>query len=163
MKQPSAIEGKWPFVLACIQSARQAGLLTLSVFVTMSVAAGSSAEPVPSEALRTGQAALEDGFYELAEKELLTCLSVATPGTPEAERAAVLLAGAYHGRKKYSEILSLLSTADGAAAAYWRAMAYYELKQYDKVPAALAIFDEQHNGDPYQNTVRLRQSWQSTR
>ncbi|MEI6217822.1 MAG: tetratricopeptide repeat protein, partial [bacterium] len=149
MKQPSAIEGKWPVVLAWIRSARQAVLPAVSAFVFMSMAAGSAAEPAPSETLRTGQAALEDGFYELAEKEFLTCLSGATPGTPEAERAAVLLASAYHGRKKYSEILSLLSTVDGAAAAYWRAMAYYELKQYDKVPAALAIFDEQHNGDPY--------------
>lgn len=119
------------------------------VLASMLAALCPAAAQGPAALLKAGKAALEDGFYELAEKNLRDCSSLAASGAPERDEAVILLAGALHGQKKYAEMLRLLSAVDSAQASYWRAMAHYELQQYDKVPPILAVFDGRYKDDPY--------------
>lgn len=149
MKRSAAIEGEQSIHRTRDHRVGRTAVLAVSVLSCLSVVVCPAANPDPAELLKAGRAALEDGFYELAEKSLQSCLSNTTKGTPEADQAIILLAGVYHGRKKYADMLGLLSPVDNAAAAYWKAVAQYELKQYEKVPMTLADFDGKYRGDPY--------------
>ena len=103
----------------------------------------------PEELLRTGKAAIEDGLYDLACRQLGEYLESVKKGTPESDAGTVLLAQALHGRGEYKEMLRLLSTPRNGGFLFWHAMAYYELKQYDKAMADLRVFEEKYDGDEY--------------
>ncbi|MEI6970476.1 MAG: tetratricopeptide repeat protein [bacterium] len=131
--------------------------LTLLVCVLASILAfcRPGAAQDPAALIKTGKAALEDGFYELAEKSFRDCRLTATNGAPEADQALILLACAMHGQRRYQDMLSLLSPLSSPAACYWRAVAYFDLQQYEKVTAALADFDTAYSSNQY-STHALR-------
>lgn len=148
MKQQARAERK-RLVLRHKRCAGNACLILASVLSLMVTVACYAADPAPAEFLKTGQAAMEDGFYGLAEGVFQTYLASTIRGTPEADQAAILLAGSYHGQKKYFDMIALLSPVSNSAAAYWRAMAQYELKQYDKAASSLADFSGKYRDDSY--------------
>ncbi len=85
------------------------------------------------------KASLNDGFFVLAEQQTRGVLR-SEPKEAEGREAALLLAHALWGQKRYSEMLDVLRAYNGEAGfVYWRARAHFELRQYD---AALRIFAE---------------------
>ncbi|MEI6807225.1 MAG: tetratricopeptide repeat protein [bacterium] len=149
MKQLAKVEIERPVFRPHNSGAGRAWLILASVLTFMAAVACYAVNPAPAEFLKTGQAAMEDGFYGLAEGIFQSYLASTTNGTPESDRAAILLAKAYHGQKKFTEMIALLSPVGDAASAYWRAMAQYELKQYDKVAVSLADFSGKYRNDSY--------------
>ncbi len=105
----------------------------------------------------TIQASLDDGFYSLAEQQARGVL-LAEPEEPDRRDATLLLAHSLWGQKRYSEMLRLLMAEDnGPDMAYWRARAYYELRQYDNALDALLAGEEGMTGTPYAPVaLRLR-------
>lgn len=120
-----------------------------AVFAGTTPAGGSSSRETPEELLRAGRAALEDGLYDLAGDRLGRYLKSVDGGTPEHDAGTVLLARVFHGQRRYKDMLRLLSPPRNGAFLFWHAMAFYELKQYDKVLADLGVFKEKYGGSEY--------------
>ncbi len=108
-------------------------------------------DPVPAPAsarFPNIKASLDDGFFVLAEQQARGVLR-SEPRENEEREAALLLAHALWGQKRYSEMLDLLARHNGEPGyAYWRARANFELRRHD---AALRIIDGVENleGSPY--------------
>ncbi len=122
-------------------------LSILTVLSLLCAAASAIAEaPVPSAAsarLPNIQASLDDGFFMLAEQQARGVLR-SEPTEADGRKAALLLAHALWGQKRYSEMLGLLKGYNEALGfAYWRARANFELKRYD---AVLKILDDAGEG-----------------
>lgn len=82
-------------------------------------------------------AALNDGFYTLAEEGLLKILE--TNPEPQAEQEALaLLAHALWGQQRYTDLLDLLEEyEESPELAYWRALAQTELQRFDEAMALI--------------------------
>ncbi|MEN7972294.1 MAG: tetratricopeptide repeat protein [Verrucomicrobiota bacterium] len=126
-------------------------LSILIVFSSLHVATSVHAEetlPLPANSrLPNIQASINDGFYALAEQQARGVLRDGQ-GKASQDEAVLLLAHALWGQKRYSEMLGLLKGKDDEPGhIYWRARAYFELKQY---PAALeGLSVEGMEGSPY--------------
>jgi tetratricopeptide (TPR) repeat protein len=131
------------------------------IFISLLFVLGAGAEasiPQPVNARFPNiQASLDDGFFVLAEQQARGVLRE-DPGKADAERAALLLAHALWGQKRYSEMLELLGRFDGSSGfVYWRARAHFELKQYEKALAVLDRAEEGMVGSHYApSTLRLK-------
>ena len=118
-------------------------LCTILILVSILLAGGSASagETVPSPAgnrLPNVKASLDDGFYALAEQQARGVLR-SDPDKETRREATLLLAHALWGQKRYSELLNLLDDFDGEAGfVYWRALAHFELKQYEAALQDLA-------------------------
>ncbi len=130
--------------------------LVILLLTGIDVAAAEIANP-SSLRYPTIQASLDDGFYSLAEQQARGVL-LAEPEEPDRREATLLLAHALWGQKRYSEMLQLLMAEDnGADMAYWRARAYFELRQFNNALDALLAGDEGMAGTPYAPAaMRLR-------
>ncbi len=99
-------------------------------------------EPVPAPVashLPNIKASLDDGFFALAEQQARGVLRSRTTQAAEHE-AALLLAQALWGQKRYTETINFLALYNGDPGFdYWRARAHFELKHYE---ASFKILDE---------------------
>ncbi len=133
--------------------------LLLALMGAGAVAApNGEAKPAAANAtvLQTGKAALEDGLYDLAEKQLRIYLATAKRGSADAEEATILLSRALYGLEKYQEILRLLPTSRPGAHSLWRGAAYCGLKDYDNALKELsAAAKDTETGESAVNTARL--------
>lgn len=129
----------------------------LSLLCALGVAAQTTVLSPANERFPNIQASLDDGFYSLAEQQARGVL-LAEPNETDRREATVLLSHALWGQKRYSEMLRLLMGEDnGPDMAYWRARAYFELRQYDNAQDALLAGDEGLAGTPYAPAaLRLR-------
>lgn len=139
---------------------RQRFLSIVSLFVccfAVVIAVNAQVQSPASTRFPTVQASLDDGFYSLAEQQARGIL-LAEPEEPDRREATILLSHALWGQKRYSEMLRLLMAEDnGPDMAYWRARAYYELRQYDNALDALLAGEEAMGGTPYAPAaLRLR-------
>ena len=145
-----------------------AGGLLAAALATLSVRAqlpfmGPSNEELRS--LRTaGQAALEDGLYEVAESRLEKYLR-GVSGRKERAEGALLLARAIYGQRRYEEVLDFLTrrepwarkTPSEGGFALWRAMALYELGRYQEALDGVRDFRKRFPDSPHRATAaRLR-------
>lgn len=136
------------------------------VAVLLAAAAAFAGEPAPPAVLGSARAALEDGLYDLAEKQLREVLAQLDRTTPEGQEALVLLARALHGQARYTELVTLVNDAAAKGRpplppglVFWRAMARYDLGQCDAALADVKGFGERYPGDPYgPRAVRL-EAW----
>ena len=103
-------------------------LRRLAVALLCAAAVSAAAE---TPALRAARAALEDGFADLAERQLRGFLAAGAGVPDDAATASILLARALHAQRKYSEMLNVLAGQTNAPAAFWRGLARYETAQYD--------------------------------
>lgn len=95
-------------------------------------------ESVSMERFPSIRAALEDGFYSLAEHQALEVLR-GEPDVAGEEEVRLLLARALWGQKRYADLLEALDGVDRSAETeYWRARAFYGLKQYDDALAVIS-------------------------
>ncbi len=102
-----------------------------------------------SERFPTIQASLDDGFFSLAEQQARGVL-LTEPNEADRREATLLLAHSLWGQKRYSEVLRQLMEEDnGPDMAYWRARAYFELRQYENALDALLAGDEGMEGTAY--------------
>jgi len=92
--------------------------------------AQNPASAADTAALAKIDAALSDGFYKVAEQQVAEFLGSNPPET-ERRKAALLLAHALWGQKRYADTLNLLETYDSEPGfIYWRARSLYELGKY---------------------------------
>lgn len=110
---------------------------SLTVVLFMFPALCPAEQPPPEAALRTAMAALEDGFYEIAEKNLRAYLTTVKRRSPEADAATVLLVQALYGQQRYEVMLRKLGSSREPQFVFWRAMADYELKKHKKALSEL--------------------------
>ncbi|MBN2786566.1 MAG: tetratricopeptide repeat protein [Pontiellaceae bacterium] len=102
-----------------------------------------------SERFPVIQSSLDDGFYVLAEQQARGVL-LSGPSEEERRDAALLMAHALWGQKRFSEMLQLLmSEGNGPGVAYWRARAYFELRRYDEALATIESGEEGLKGTLY--------------
>ncbi len=125
----------------------------LSILIVFSLLCAAMAEePVPAAAsarLPNIKASLDDGFFSLAEQQARGVLR-SGPNEADEREAALLLAHALWGQKRYSEMLDLLKGYNGAPDfTYWRARANFELKRYDVALKILASAGEGMAGSRY--------------
>ena len=112
-------------------------LYPLSILIILSLlCAGTPAtaeEPVPKAAsarFPNIKASLDDGFFVLAEQQARGVLR-SDPQENDEREAALLLAHALWGQKRFSEMLDLLAQYNGEPGyVFWRARANYELTRY---------------------------------
>jgi len=119
------------------------------LFVFMLLLAGTSARaqasaPTPLVTrLPNIKASIDDGFFSLAEQQARGVLR-SEPNADTEREAALLLAQALWGQKRYSETLVLLAQYnDDPGFIYWRVRANFELKRND---AALKLLIEAETG-----------------
>jgi TolA-binding protein len=107
-------------------------LIVLSLLFVAGPADAEDPVPAPSSArFPKIKASLDDGFFVLAEQQARGILR-SEPRASEEREAALLLAHALWGQKRYSEMLDLLAHYNGEPGyTYWRARANFELKRHD--------------------------------
>jgi TolA-binding protein len=152
-------------VLACV------ALLALGV---VAGAADDAGPELPSAAAATnalvaGRAALEDGLYDLAEKELRVCLTAGGEGSPsstESAEAAVLLLQTLYAQGRFAAMFqaldsygALASQFDSLAPSYWRALALYEGGEFAKALAALSGGVREGQDSRYARQAQQLQAW----
>ena len=128
------------------------GLLILLLLSLGSAPMVGAQAPVPSPVVAQYpniRAALDDGFYSLAE-QLSRGVLRANSNKEQRREATLLLTHALWGQKRYSEMLSLLKDYTVEADfVYWRARALYELKRFDEALGLLNGAFEPLAGSPY--------------
>ncbi len=127
------------------------------LFARASTLAQAASSVAPATRLSNIQASLDDGFFALTEEQARGVLR-SEPDEATENEAALLLAQALWGQKRYTETINLLSLYTGQPGFnYWRARAHFELKHYRE---SLKILDEAGEGlasSPYApSALRLR-------
>ncbi|MBU4198303.1 MAG: tetratricopeptide repeat protein [Verrucomicrobia bacterium] len=126
-----------------------------------------AAEEAPADLLTEGQVALEDELFELAQKKTEQYLKTGAL-TPEDKLAgAILLAQAFHGQKRYQDMLDVLAasrkravgTPRAEAFDFWMAMACFELGQWSRALECVRDFEKKYPASPYQPRVLRLQAW----
>ena len=117
-----------------------------------------SEEPsVRSAALAAGRAALEDGLYPMAEKELKRYIRAA-PSRAEKAQGTVLLVQALIGQDRPQEAIEILESRsewakDGETAAgmdYWRARAHFAAGDFEAAVKALGDIGKRFGETSYE-------------
>ena len=135
--------------------------------VVLGGVAAARAEAPGETRFTAGKAALEDGLYGVAERELRAFVSEGAAADADAARvteAVVLLGRALLGQGRGRELGELLQKhrrwlkdAPPGTEAFWRAMAAYASGDAQAAVARLADFETQHPDSPYAPKVlRLR-------
>ncbi len=144
------------------------GMRAWQVIMAVLVVAGaaSAVEPAAPAVLGPARAALEDGLYDLAEKQLRDVLARVDRTSPDGQAAQVLLARTLHGQGRFADILTLVNEAAGKGRApipagliFWRAMAQYELAKYDAALADAQDVVTRYPGDPYASRAARLEAW----
>ena len=113
--------------------------------------------------LTAARAALEDGLFPLAQKQVESHLE-AHPETVSDPKVFALLLQALHGQKKHKEILDRVEQATGkgakgAAYTFWRALAQYELERPEAALRVLADFDTRYPKSEYDGREDRLSAW----
>ncbi len=123
-------------------------------------------EPGTPTSLNAARAALEDGLYDLAEKQLQGAVSAFDRASAEGQEALVLLARTLHGQGRYSDVLALVNGESGkgrpplqAGLVFWRAMARYELKAYEAALADVRELTTRFADSPYVTRAARLGAW----
>ncbi|MFC1497678.1 tetratricopeptide repeat protein [Verrucomicrobiota bacterium] len=116
--------------------------------------------------LSKGKAAMEDGLYDLAEKQINLYLGKAGSSLSEerAEEVIILLARSLYEQRKYEKIFDVLNLKgtlvkdmrDKGAVYYWRGMAGYELGNYDEALKELSNVGSKSKKEHIMQAERLR-------
>ena len=102
------------------------------------------------------KASLDDGFFVLAEQQARGALR-SEPREVDERDAALLLAHALWGQKRYSEMIDLLARYNGEPGyVYWRARAYFELKRFDTALQTIASVASQPASPKKSATVAIK-------
>jgi len=144
-------------------------MLALVLLLEFSRLSAHGNQATPPDALRAGQAALEDRLYDVAQKQLENVLREAEAGrrsADEAETAVTLLLRALYEQRKYAEILRFLDDnrrwlrkADSGIIPFWRAMARYELGAPGQALAELSGFETKYPNSEYASRVERLRAW----
>ncbi|MEI6148238.1 MAG: tetratricopeptide repeat protein [bacterium] len=135
----------------------------LSGLLALSMAAGAVIADEAPLSLGAAKAAVEDGFYDLAQKQLESFIKKRGRQSAEGLEAVILLARTFWGQGRYGAMLTLLGEDPGkqkggeaGALVYWHAAAQYELGNWSKALAELKDFEARYPEDPYRlKAVRL--------
>jgi len=93
-------------------------------------AAQNAAQPENAAVLAKIDAALKDGFYEVAEQQIKEFLKT-NPSDEERRKAVLLMAHALWGQKRHRDTLKLLQACGQEPGfVYWRVRSLYELGKY---------------------------------
>lgn len=129
-------------------------------------AAAAFGEPTAPPSLSAARAALEDGLYDLAEKQLRAAVAVFDLQSGDGQEAQVLLARALHGQARYADVLALVDGASvkggpplPAGLVFWRAMARYDLGQYDAALKDVGDFGTRFAENPYVTRASRLAAW----
>lgn len=141
---------KTSWILACVLAAS-------SVF----------AAEAPGARLTAAQAALEDGLYELAEKQAGVVLSATDVISPvERGDAAIVLSRALYGQGRFKEMLDGLDglpadtqTTEPGAVVYWHAVAQYESRAMKKALSEIRGFATRFPGSSLGPRVSRLEAW----
>jgi len=132
------------------------------------VAGAVRATERPEEALAAGKAALEDGLFDLARKELDRCLELTESGPADStvgHDAALALLRVLQESKRPQEVLDLLQNRKSRVRlllgepemVFWKALALHETGKADEALALLEAYERKHAGTPYVGqAIRLR-------
>jgi tetratricopeptide (TPR) repeat protein len=138
----------------------------ITVLVVVVALAACGVEPAAAPSLGAARAALEDGLYDLAERQLQGVVAGVDRASPGGQEALVLLARALHGQGRYADVLALASQSSGKSQpplagglVFWRAMARYDLAQYDAALADVRDFAVRFPGDPNVTRAARLAAW----
>jgi len=125
----------------------------------LGITQGTASDP----GLPAARAALEDGLFSLAQKQVESHLA-ARPETVSDPEVFALLLRALHGQKKYKEILQRVKQAEeegakGAAHAFWGALVQYELEQPAEALRELTGFDARYPKSEYGGRKDRLEAW----
>ena len=127
--------------------------------------------PSPQEQQATiitaGKAALEDGLYELAQKQFERCLDQKRGSPKETEEVVILLVRSLYEQQKYDKILEILKPRgrwvgeipDSGAFVFWRALAKYEVGKFNEALVELEGFEDKHKGETYVAQAKRLLAW----
>lgn len=143
---------------------RMGAAVLASLILLASASVGeSSAGGDPS--LMAGKAALEDGLYELAQKQARAVLDAPDRSAADKADAVLILARALHGQERFAEMVAVLEegrirAAPAALAAgllYWRAMGQYAMGRQAEALRDLDVLEAGWANSPYSvQALRLR-------
>jgi tetratricopeptide (TPR) repeat protein len=130
----------------------------------LAVGAAGADESAPS--LGVAKTAVEDGFYDLAQKQLEAFIRSKGRSSPEGTEAVILLAQTLWGQGSYEAMLKLigddagkLKGAEAGALVYWHAVAQYELGRWDKALSELEGFAERYPQSLQSLKVARLEAW----
>ena len=119
---------------------------------------------VAAQSLVAGRAAMEDGLYDLAERELRAYLRAGV--SADAPEAAVLLLQALYAQRRFADVLQaldaygpLVAKSDALALPYWRAAALYEGGAIEKALAELAGIEKSGAESRYAGQAQRLAGW----
>lgn len=122
-------------------------VILLSALLGLGALQASAYADERAESLGAASAALEDGFYDLAQKQLERILKETGSGSRDRVQVLVLLAQAYWGQGNFENMLKLTEdglgksrTSENGALVYWHAVAQYELGHHDRALSELDGF-----------------------
>ena len=137
---------------------------TLALACMLCMPGLGTAQGTASEAgLTAARAAMEDGLFALAQKQVETHLA-AHPEAVKDPKVFALLLRALHGQQKHEDILARIKQATqagakGAAYTFWRALARYELKQHEPALRELADFETRYPESAYSGRGNRLAAW----
>lgn len=155
-----------------ILKVRYSILILLFVSLLSFAQEGTAASPPsPQEQqaaiITAGKAALEDGLYELAQKQFERCLDQKRGSPKETEEVVILLVRSLYEQQKYDKILEILKPGgrwvrevpDSGAFVFWRALAKYEVGKFNEALAELEGFEDKHKGETYVVQAKRLRAW----
>ncbi len=117
-------------------------LIVILGWLALGAAVTGVAENPAVDPLMVAQVALEDGLYDLAQRQAEAILKESQGSAPNRGEAMVLLARALHGQRRFKDMIQRIDetgimtpTTQSGALVYWHAVAQYEV---GNVPAALS-------------------------
>lgn len=138
----------------------------LSGLLGLALTAASVLAEEAVTSLGAAKAAVEDGFYDLAQKQLESFIRLKGRSSPEGLEAVILLSRTLWGQGQYEAMLSLIGEdagkrkgAEAGALVYWHAVAQYELGRWDKALSELEGFAARYPQDPHRLKVARLASW----
>jgi TolA-binding protein len=138
----------------------------LSGLLALAMMTGSVVADEAVTSLGAARAAVEDGFYDLAQKQLETFIRARGRSSPEGLEAVILLSRTLWGQGQYEAMLKLIGEDTGkrkgvaaGALVYWHAVAQYELGRWDKALSELKGFTERYPQDSYGLKVARLEAW----
>jgi len=127
--------------------------------------AGVLSCPAAGEML-AARAALEDGLYDLAQKQAEEAATVAGASERDRNDAAILLARAYYGQHRFKDMLKVLDglsdeapTSEAGAKGYWQSVALYESGRVGEALARIAGFAARYRGSALAPRAVRLEAW----
>ncbi len=140
------------------------GVLTAGILLALPFS--GQAEGGGAFALTAARAALEDGLHDLAQKQAEAILKSDTTSAVERGDAAVLLARALYGQRRFKEMVKRLDevrdatpTSEAGSLVYWHAVGQYESGNWKGALSEIHDFAERFPGSPLVPRVSRLAAW----